>query len=200
MIFYGKHTRLKMKIINVISVILLCTYASNSFSGGKDYWKTNHFTIIGNEFICKPTDPVNDKSPCNYLLSNVLEKGWGLTEFKTPSGYLSANSIFKLLEERSDWIKLGAADKQGALNVAQTLANKGFPVIAASEGAVHGHVALIIPGEESMSGKWGLDVPNSASFFLGRPHKSYIGKMLSFAWSSDQKSNVVIFFKAEVPD
>jgi hypothetical protein len=102
------------------------------------------------------------------------------------------------------WSKIGVATEQSALNSAQAAANSGKAVVAAkkgrtdSAGVTHpGHVVLIIPGtaqrydfDDTVNGyavafRWGtLVAPNSASFFLDRPDRFFIGCPLSATWQA----------------
>ena len=56
-----------------------------------------------------------------------------------------------------------------------------------------GHVAIILPGELQPSGSWGLNVPNSASFLMMEPQRSYVGKGLSYAFAKTHLKDVVLY-------
>jgi hypothetical protein len=138
------------------------------------------------EFLsCK--DQADDASPCNRFIGKALEDVYGVDDFQDPSTkgqYLSANLIDTYLSVSNDWVVLGTADQQQALNDAAGAANAGHAVVAVIPGVNHGHVALVIPGDLTYSPSWKLNVPNSASFFLGNPAQSYVGDKLSKAFSS----------------
>ena len=88
------------------------------------------------------------------------------------------------------WIKIGNTGEHVSLNTVQVKANQGVPVIAVSIGASHVHVAIIISGTLSPSGKLRLNVPNSVSFFLDDFPRSYVSKKLSFPWTTSKKNTV----------
>jgi hypothetical protein len=50
-----------------------------------------------------------------------------------------------------------------------------------------------LPGSLQYSGQWNLHTPNSASVFLNRPHKSYVGLTLSNAFQASDLLNVKIY-------
>lgn len=150
---------------------------------------------------------IDDRTACNVFLGRALELLFGNKDFKTGGGgYMLANDIASGLENTAaalGWSKIGVATDQGALNSAQTLANDGKPVVAAKKGRqvdgapIAGHVVLIIPGtaqrydfDDTVKGKvvpfrWGkLITPNSASFFLDRPDKFFLGCPLSATWQA----------------
>src|SRR5207253_10712805 len=82
------------------------------------------------------------------------------------------------------WIPLGQASDQKALDEAAAAANSGKAVIAIKPGEGHGHVAIILPGPATQSPSCKLTVPNSASFFLGKPAQSYVGDSPSKAFAA----------------
>src|SRR5437016_5068379 len=149
---------------------------------------------------------IDDRTACNVFLGRALELLFASTDFKTGGGgYMLANDIASGLENTGasmGWSKIGLATEQSALNNAQAAANSGKAVVAAKKGRVDaagvthpGHVVLIIPGaaqrydfDDTVNGhavafRWGtLVAPNSASFFLDRPDKFFIGCPLSATW------------------
>ena len=124
---------------------------------------------------------------------------YGITEFcKAPKGkgdetYMSANEIAVYV--KSHWHRIGDAAVQANLCQAQAYANAGRPVIAVRPELDHGHVCLVLPGKLVHSRKWGLDVPNSASFRLDDIRGCYIGKPLSWSFGADKKSTVGLYAK-----
>lgn len=151
---------------------------------------------------------IDDRTACNVFLGRALELLFANTDFKTNGGgYMLANDIASGLENTGasmGWSKIGVATDQNALNKAQAAANAGKAVVAAKKGRVDGagvthagHVVLIIPGtaqnydfDDVVNGRqvafrWGtLVAPNSASFFLDRPDKFFIGCPLSATWQA----------------
>jgi hypothetical protein len=154
------------------------------------------------------TTAIDDRTACNVFLGRALQLLFGNTDFKTDGGgFMLANDIASGLENTAasmGWSKIGMATDQAALNNAQTAANAGKAVVAARKGRVDnagvthaGHVVLIIPGtaqrydfDDTVNGhavafRWGtLVTPNSASFFLDRPDKFFIGCPLSATWQA----------------
>jgi len=153
--------------------------------------------------IQKCTTAIDDRTACNVFLGRALELLFNNTDFKTGGGgFMLANDIASGLENTAasmGWSKIGMATDQGALDRAQAAANSGKAVVAAKKGhdSHAGHVVLIIPGtaqrydfDDTVKGnavafRWGtLVAPNSASFFLDRPDKFFIGCPLSATWQA----------------
>jgi hypothetical protein len=134
---------------------------------------------------------VGDNSPCNEFLRKALHGAYCLTDFDDGP---SANEIAARLASSNEWIDLGEASSQQALDRARRAAAAGDAVVAAQREPLHGHVALILPGPASRSvrkdGKpsaWGsLQIPRAAGMQLDNPKgiPTFIGRRLSSAWSS----------------
>jgi hypothetical protein len=127
---------------------------------------------------------LSDQTACNYFIAMALNKLFKVNDF-LPEGdkWPTANEIAEYVETHDDkWEKLGRAEDQSVLNEAAAGAANGQPVIAVRQGADHGHVAIILPGELRYSSNWKMDVPNSASFLLGNVDKAYVFCRLSFAF------------------
>jgi hypothetical protein len=135
-----------------------------------------------------------------------------------PSSVKTRSAVMSVLSERAfsasevpgnakslNWVKIGAAADQNVLNKAQDLANAGNPVLAVKGGRKKqdgtigpGHVALIIPGtvrSVKFEGyEWGsLKTPNTASFFLDRADRAFVGCPMSAVWN--KPDGVSLFFK-----
>ncbi|HEY3197821.1 MAG TPA: hypothetical protein VGJ57_07385 [Nitrospirales bacterium] len=136
-------------------------------------------------------------SPCNVFLANALKLLFGIADFETPNlpgAFLQANDIARYVSKHPEqWTLLGPASNQVALERAQAYANLNTPVIAVYESAPHGHVAVILPGNLRYSLQWNLQAPNSASVFLDRPYKSYVGLMLSNAFQASHLPSVMLY-------
>lgn len=107
------------------------------------------------------------------------------------------SEIANFLQGSDQWKMLGRGYDQKALVEAQTNANAKKAVIAVymnSDGI--GHIAIILPGELQPSGSWGLNVPNSASFLLMEPQRSYVNKGLSYAFAKSHLKDVVLYVRA----
>jgi hypothetical protein len=149
-----------------------------------------------NQFLkCDASDPVNDQSPCNTFAGKGLEALYGVNDFKTPTGYLSANQIADFVASSDHWVALGAVFDEDNNICAQATANQGYPVIAVMKGTVHGHVAMVLPGELARSGTWGFLAANSASFLFEHPDKVYVSGPLSKAFGPDNAKNATFYYR-----
>jgi len=135
---------------------------------------------------CSPDDP---QAACNVFAAKALNAAYGIEDFiqtDPASGkktYLTADLIALNVKTDTRWIDLGPANTQASLDAAQQAANCGRAVIATEFNPTgSGHVALILPGLQATSDNWGLNVPNSASFFVNKPKSAYVGKGLSYAF------------------
>jgi hypothetical protein len=133
------------------------------------------------------SEAADDSSPCNRFVAQAFAGVYGIHDFEDPSKqgqYLSANVIEAYVTVTKAWVFLGYADTQQALDEATAAANEKRAVIAIKPGEEHGHVAIVLPGPQTDSASWKLKVPNSACFFLGKPHQSYVADKLSKAFAS----------------
>jgi hypothetical protein len=139
-------------------------------------------------------------SPCNVFLAKALKLLFGIADFHLPGipdEFLAANDIARYVAAHPDqWTLLGSASSQVALDRAQTYANLNAPVIAVYVSDPHGHVAVVLPGSLQYSGQWNLHAPNSASVFLNKPHKSYVGLRLSNAFQVSDLPKVKLYTRA----
>lgn len=150
--------------------------------------------------VCRTGDALNDTSPCNTFAGRGLDAIYGVTDFKSGDGYLTANGIADYLASSSQWAALGALFDADNNLCAQALANKAYPVVAVLKGAEHGHIALVIPGDLGQSGSWGFSVVNSASFRLNEPGKAYVNGKISLAFSPENAKNALLYYRrATVP-
>jgi len=103
---------------------------------------------------------------CNQFVNEVLSFiGFGDLEGKM------ANDIVDFIKAHPQWSEV-------SMDKCQALANAGTFVIAAIKAPVHGHVAIICPGKEKSSGRWG-QVPSCAS--VGK--ENTIGRGINWAFS-----------------
>ena len=133
---------------------------------------------------------------CQQFPGRSLDTVYDLDDFykKTEKRYLSSYEISELLKDNSRWSRLGHAYEPDILKQAQDNANAKKAVVAVyMNEAGEGHMALILPGELQPSGSWGLNVPNSASFFSKDPSKSYVNKGLSYAFSKKLIKDVLLY-------
>lgn len=184
-----------MRIKRFVITGICLLYATIGFSQTKNSnWKKDLETSLYQFMLCD--DPLDDISPCNIFVGESLKVVYQIDDFfsEEKQRYLLANEIFDFLSDSNAWTLLGKGDSQEALIEAQGYANLGKAIVAVMKSETgSGHVALVLPGELGYSGNWGLNVPNSASFFLKNPNKSYIGKKLSFAFPSTDKGQVYLY-------
>lgn len=138
----------------------------------------------------------NDNAECSKFIGESLQTVYKVNDFYSPKlgRHLMVGEIFKMLGESGQWKMIGHGYEQQALAEAQKNANARKAVIALyinASGA--GHIAIILPGELQPSGSWGLNVPNSASFLLMEPQRSYVGKGLSYAFTKNHLKDVVLY-------
>ena len=175
-----------MRIASVTVLMTIAFVAAVPGEGAEDEWTKDVEAMLTALLACK--EPVDDISPCNRFAAQALKRVYGITDFDRPGKpgeFLSANEIATFVALNSDrWTSLGMATDQSALDEAQGNANLKKAVIAIAEGAPNGHVALVLPGNQTPSVTWHLKVPNSASFFLKKPKQSYVSKPLSFAFQT----------------
>jgi hypothetical protein len=147
------------------------------------------------EFMdCKNTG--KDNQECVKYVGESLQTVYKVNDFYSPQlgRHMMINEIVEYLGDSKQWTKIGQGYEQAALAEAQSNANAKKAVIAVymnASGA--GHIALILPGDLQRSGSWGLDVPNSVSFLMMEPQRSYVGKGLSYAFAKNHLKDVVIY-------
>jgi len=180
-----------MKSILTVTVItLFLSFSPTPIQ--QDDWQHDVQLMLGEFLTCGGPTPPN--TPCNMFLARALKRVYNITDFDRPKGgYLTANEMADYVLAHTDqWTSLGDAGTQQALDQAQGYANLKKAVIAVFKNpSCVGHVALIVPGKVAYSGNWQLKCPNSASFFLDRPDKSYISKHLGYAFQTPD--NVIIY-------
>lgn len=157
-------------------------------------WKKDLSNSLYQFMACD--DPTDDLTPCNIFVGESLKKVYLIDDFysKKLNRYLLANEIADFLNTSGIWTKLGNCNDQNALKEAQGYANLKKAVVAVLKDVTgQGHIALVLPGDLSWSPSWGLNVPNSASFFLNRKDKSYIDKKLSEAFLAAKKAEVLLY-------
>ena len=135
-------------------------------------------------------------SPCNKFVGGALSTVYNINDFysKELGRHMLISEISDFLKNSNKWTLLGHAYEQEALNEAQNYANARKAAVAvyiSEEGT--GHVSLILPGEMNPSGSWRFKVPNSASFFLSTPEKSYVDKGLSYAFERNLIKEVLLY-------
>lgn len=135
-------------------------------------------------------------NPCNKYIGNSLTTVYQINDFYSSNDkrHMRVNEISDYLKSSTKWTLLGYGYDQKALENAQLYANSNKAVVAIyiNEEEI-GHLSLITPGELIPSGTWGFRVPNSASFSVSNPQKSYIDKGLSYSFEKQHIKNVLIY-------
>lgn len=148
-------------------------------------WKTSVGSMLTDFQTCKSA---NKGSECKTYVAKAIKAMYGVNDFDAagkPGGMLDVNGVANYIKKSSNWKLLGDAGSQDILTQAQTLANGNKAVVAIMEsdnGA--SHIAIIAPGSLVSCGKAGLKCPNSVSFFINNPDKSYVGKPLAYSFKT----------------
>ncbi len=139
---------------------------------------------------------VNNVNPCSKYIGESVNSVYEVNDFYSEQlgRYLWGAEIIDYLKSDNQWKLLGYGYDQKALTEAQNYANENKAVVAVylNEEQI-GHVSLILPGKLTPSGSWGFSVPNSASFFISEPQKSYVNKGLSYAFTRSMIRTVTIY-------
>ncbi len=139
---------------------------------------------------CKANE-TKDKE-CNYFTAEAICRFYQISDFEKEGVYVSYREIKNVVTLMGGaWEPIGIATNQDDLDKAQKNANDTKATIAFDPNKTN-HVAIILPGKTSKSGAWGMDVPNSASFFIHKP-ESYINKGLSYSFSSPE--GIILYTK-----
>lgn len=159
-------------------------------------WKTDVTKLMDQFVDC--ASGTTENQVCSSFVGESVAKVYKVNALYSDKAkrYLMFNEMLKQFSESSQWTVLGHAYDQKALVTAQERANANKAVVAVyttDEGIKH--VALILPGELQFSGTWGFEVPNSASFVLNDPSKSYVSKQLSYAFARNMIKDVTLYCK-----
>jgi hypothetical protein len=184
-----------------LAALIVLVFAMSSFSSNGQSlnanWQKDITTLLDQFMSC--TSSSSDTYPCSAFITESVAKVYkldGALYSQKSKRYLQLKEVSQQLSEAGQWSVIGHAYEQKALTEAQELANAKKAVIAVystPEGIAH--VALILPGELQYSGTWGFQVPNSASFVLNDPSKSYVAKGLSYAFARNMIKDVIIYSK-----
>ena len=177
------------------TLILLFQLSATQGQSLNNNWKQDLNNALQQFKSCENT-PVNGLNPCNKFVGSMLKTVYKVNDFysQTSGRYMRVSEIAKFLDGNKQWKLLGRAYEQEALDQAQNYANtkKAAVAVYLDEENI-GHVSLILPGELKLSGSWGFNVPNSASFFLSDPQNSYMGKGLSYAFKRNMIKEVLLY-------
>ncbi len=148
-------------------------------------WKTSVTTMLADFQSCSTA---KKGAECKTYCAKAIKTMYGVNDFDAagkPGGMLDVNGVANYIKKSSNWKLLGDAGTQDILTQAETLANGGKAVVAMMEtdnGA--SHISIIAPGSLVSCGKAGLKCPNSVSFFINSPDRSYVGKPLAYSFKT----------------
>lgn len=128
---------------------------------------------------CKSDESTNF---CKTFIARSICEYNGVNDLKEGNDYIVYHKIYDKIIKDDTWKNLGMANQQEALDNAQLMANKGFPVVAVDINDKHKFTVLILQGKQLKSGKWRLNVPNCAAFFPTNYKRSFTNKTLNYAW------------------
>lgn len=132
---------------------------------------------------CKALE--TDDRECNQFTSEAICRFYEIQDFKKNERFIDYSEIKHVVTLNGGlWEPIGLATNQDALETAQENANNVRATIA-FDPLKSDHVSVILPGKMQNSSSWGLNVPNSASFFVHKP-ESYINKGLSYSFASPE--------------
>jgi hypothetical protein len=180
---------------NSLTFLFLATTVSVFGQKINSQWKNTLSTSIETFKKCEiKTDAGINQ--CSTAISESINKVYMIDDFysKEKERFMTSNEIIANLKTSNQWKLLGYAYEQNILTQAQEYANVNKAVLAVYQNEEQlGNVSLILPGELSKSGSWGFDVPNSATFFVNDPNRSYLDKALSYAYSRSIIRKVSIY-------
>ena len=186
---------MKIFIKSILFIFLVFTLHNSFAQTLNANWKTDLSSSL-DEFI-KCSGSNDDSNDCKVYTAKSLNVVYKVNDFysEDQGRYLYVNEIAELLNNNDKWTLMGKCYDQKVLSEGQTLANSKKATIAVyrNEEGVGMHIALILPGELISSGTWGLQVPNTMSFFTNTPDKSFVGKGLSYAFSKSQIKDIVLY-------
>jgi len=167
-----------MKKLAAIFTGLLLVVSNYSFAPAGD-WKGNVDKLVSDFSSCKGPE-------CKSYVAKAIKAIYGINDFDAankPGGMMDVNAVANYIKKDSKWKLLGDATSQDVLKQAQDAANNNKAVVAmmvSDNGA--DHIAIIAPG--SLVACAGMKYPNSVSFFINSPSKSYSGKPLAYSFRS----------------
>lgn len=123
---------------------------------------------------------------CKTFTARALCEYNGVEDLKENGAFIEYHDIHNKILKDDTWKNLGLANSQEALNNAQLMANKGFPVVAIDINDENKFSVLVLQGEQVKSKKWNLNVPKCAAFFPTNYQRSFINKSLNYAWQSPE--------------
>ncbi len=139
---------------------------------------------------CKADE--SEERECNRFTSEAICRFYQIEDFKKGEEYVTYREIKDVVTKNAgSWEPIGIATNQEDLDKAQENANETKATIAFDPTKTN-HVAIILPGSTSKSNQWGMNVPNSASFFVHKAD-SYINKGLSYSFTGPK--GIILYTK-----
>ncbi|MFT5823512.1 MAG: ribulose 1,5-bisphosphate synthetase/thiazole synthase [Crocinitomix sp.] len=139
---------------------------------------------------CKADE--SEARECNRFTSEALCRFYQIEDFKKGEEYVTYREIKDVVTKNGGtWELIGVATNQEDLDKAQKNANDTKATIAFDPTKTN-HVAIILPGSTTKSNQWGMNVPNSASFFVHKAD-SYINKGLSYSFTGPE--GIILYTK-----
>jgi hypothetical protein len=174
----------------IVAVILLFALAQAQAQAQNENWKADLAADLQAFVSCATA--TNDRTQCTTFIESSITRVFKL---EVPNSESTGSIIPASFANNNQWSRLGKAYEQDVFNSAQEMANNHRAVVAVLEGpdGEMMHMALILPGALRYSGSWGFSVPNSASFFLTAPEKSYTDKGLSYAFTKNMVKDVTLY-------
>jgi hypothetical protein len=160
------------------------------------------------ELSCNAGNAGDVSTPCNRFTAMALKSIYGIDDFiNQPNGDNQqipfANQMFEMVSRDEHWHLIGPASNQDANYSAALYAAEGRAVIAIQPSIDHnesGHVVIVLPGipreGTGNPGYGNVLLPFVASWFKGRPEKTFYYKKLSYAFSNGEG---VLFFYRDWP-
>ncbi len=185
-------SKIKWTRFYTVFVMMFAFSMSHGQSLNKN-WKED-LTLTLEQFLkCSTTE--SDKTVCASFIEKSLADVYNLDALNMEASSKQSPGLVNM--KGGQWSVLGMAFDQKVLESAQRFANENKAVIAVYKpsGEMVKHVALILPGDLQYSGSWGYKVPNSASFFITTPDKSYIDKGLSYAFAKTMLLRVTLYVR-----
>lgn len=185
-----------MKTFATLALLLTLLSALSAQSLNPN-WKKELNTSLEEFKVCAPNN-TGTPTNCTKLQGETLNTVYKINDFFSQKAgrYMTVSEIAGFLKKNGSWTALGPAYLQETLTQAQQAANENKAVVAIYQNAsAVGHVALVLPGELEPSGSWGLNVPNTASFFLPEPGRSFVAKGLSFAFTKIMLKDITFYVR-----
>jgi hypothetical protein len=185
-----------MKMFATLALLLTVLSALSAQSLNPN-WKKELNTSLEEFKGCAPNN-TGTPTNCTKLQGETLHTVYKVNDFFSQKAgrYMTVSEVAGFLKKNGSWTALGPAYLQETLTQAQQAANENKAVVAIYQNAsAVGHVALVLPGELEPSGSWGLNVPNTASFFLPEPGRSFVAKGLSFAFTKIMLKDITFYVR-----